>query len=188
MIVCETETFTEQRSHIMREATVGHLLRGEGPRTEILIGERTSLFFNGLLGCPGGKFSGNEGMNNCLDRELREEIGVHIVRESVTHIASVNYFHPGKAGPAPEWRVHFLEITEWKKEPQPLEGFKSLIWVPLAALPYEKMNVDLMFWLPCALSPTHRNGHVLEVDIVYNDPELTKVSRCGISFKNGKEK
>ena len=75
----------------------------------------------GLWEFPGGKRESNESFEQCLVRELREELGIEVtVRELVE---SVTHEYPGKT-------VHLkFFVCEWQKnEPQAL-GCSECKWV-----------------------------------------------------------
>ena len=170
---------------MLREATVGHLLRGSGQETEVLLGLRDSLFLNGVWNGPGGKLEPGESIPIGLKREVREEIEVEIDLTSAKHFATADFYHPvpGSVTYTHEWRVHYFRITRWSGEPRPVEGFRELRWFLLHALPYEKMVVDQVAWLPLALSHLRNgNGSLLKVVIFYGDNKLKTVARGQFQF------
>src|SRR5947208_3418888 len=94
---------------------------------KLLITQRhADVHLGGLWEFPGGKREPNESFEQCLPRELREELGIEVVvgelLESLTH----EY---------PEKTVHLRFFRcEWKQnEPQPL-GCLALRWVTAVEL------------------------------------------------------
>ncbi|MCC6290955.1 NUDIX domain-containing protein [Candidatus Nomurabacteria bacterium] len=160
-----------------QEATVCHLLRGDGPKTETLLGERKSRFCNGVLNGPGGKFNPDETALQCLCREVEEEIGVVVDPISAKHYASADFYHPVAEGYyAHKWRVHYFTATRWRGEPRPLAGFVNLQWFFIGKLPFDRMMSDQRLWLPAAL-PLRENGQLMELEIFYGDGGLRTVGR-----------
>lgn len=94
---------------------------------KLLITERhPDAHLGGLWEFPGGKREPNESFEECLVRELREELGIEVsvgeLVESITHAY-------------PEKTVHLKFFRcSWKEhEPQPL-GCVALQWVSAAEL------------------------------------------------------
>lgn len=165
----------------MQEATVCHLLRGSGEDAEILFGRRArSLFANGIWGGPGGKFEEGETISQCARREVREEFGVVIHVPTVRHFATADFYHPNASGHSLKWRVHFLDVTRWRGEPSPREGFDKLRWFPRRNLPYSLMMADQAAWLPLALHDT--TGRLLTVEIFYADEGLRTIAKGYFKF------
>jgi mutator protein MutT len=114
-------------------------------RGKLLITQRhASAHLGGLWEFPGGKRERNETFEQCLERELREELGVEVsvggVLESITHE------YPGKT-------VHlkFFPCRLRAGEPQPL-GCPALKWVgksELKAYPFPAADARLLGML-CA--------------------------------------
>lgn len=166
----------------MREATVGHLLRGDGRNTQVLLGQRIkTLFCGGIWNGPGGKFEEEDRENAlaCLVRELREEIGVKIRKPSARHFATLDCYIPNGSGHQLEQRVHFFNITGWNGEPQPLEGYSQLKWFSLRKLPWKRMHSDRTIWLPLALKEPEK---MLRVEIFYGDAGLKTVVKAALQF------
>lgn len=165
----------------MHEATVCHLLRGEGDDQEILLAERASLFCNGIWNGPGGKMKEGERPLTCLARETMEEIGVRIARKSARHFATVDFYHPYHNEHRLEWRVHFFRVTVWTGEPNPKEGFSRFSWFKHKDLPYDKMMADQKVWVPLTLNGT-ASGRLLMAEIYYGDAELRTIDRGSFRF------
>jgi 8-oxo-dGTP diphosphatase len=69
---------------------------------------------------PGGKIEAGEDARTALARELREELGIE-VRESAPWITRVYAYTHATV------RLHFLRVTRWDGEPQPLED-QAIKW------------------------------------------------------------
>ncbi len=103
------------------DVAVGVLMRPDGT---ILLGNRPAdKPWPGWWELPGGKLEPGETVMQALDRELFEEIGVHV------KVASpwVTYVHKY---PTTTVRLAFCRVTGWTGEPQGLEG-QELRWVDL---------------------------------------------------------
>jgi mutator protein MutT len=94
---------------------------------KLLITQRhLEAHLGGLWEFPGGKRKPNEGFEACLERELREELGIEVtvgeLVESITHAY-------------PEKTVHlrFYRCRWERHEPQPL-GCPAFKWISAAEL------------------------------------------------------
>jgi 8-oxo-dGTP diphosphatase len=76
--------------------------------------------YSGFWEFPGGKIEAGEDPRTALIRELREELGIE-VREATPWITLVYAYTHATV------RLHFLRVTRWDGEPQPLED-QAIKW------------------------------------------------------------
>jgi len=96
----------------------------------------------GLWEFPGGKQESGESLEQCLARELREELGIEI-REPVPRRV-IHYAYPDKTV-----ELHFFQCRIAEGEPLPL-GCEEIRWVTameLADLETPPADRDLIHWL-----------------------------------------
>lgn len=80
----------------------------------------------GLWEFPGGKVESGESVKRALNREIAEELGIHIGNSEP--LIRINYSYPDKSVLLDVWRV-----TEFTGEPQGLEG-QPIQWCDIATL------------------------------------------------------
>ncbi len=94
---------------------------------EVLITERLCDGpFNGLWEFPGGKIDAGESPIAALQRELREELGIEAV--ALEPFMNLSHEYPDRLV-----ELEFFLVTDWRGEPEGLEG-QGLRWVEIAAL------------------------------------------------------
>ncbi len=82
--------------------------------------------FAGLWEFPGGKIRDNEPSSSALRRELREELGIDIVHQSL--LMSLEYDYPDRLV-----CIDFFLVDTWTNLPQGRDG-QALKWVAPEAL------------------------------------------------------
>lgn len=91
-------------------------------RGEVLIAQRHDhVHQGGLWEFPGGKVTGDEPVEQALERELREELGVEV--RTARPLIRVAHDYPERSVLLEVWRV-----LEWRGEPRGLEG-QAIAWV-----------------------------------------------------------
>jgi mutator protein MutT len=110
--------------HMQRiEVSAGVVFR-EG---KLLITRRhADVHLGGFWEFPGGKREANEAFETCLQRELREELGIEIEVHEL--IESLDHDYPDKSV-----HLRFFRCAWLKNEPQPL-GCEALAWITLPEL------------------------------------------------------
>ena len=80
----------------------------------------------GLWEFPGGKQELGETLEQCLQRELKEEIDIEV--DAVKHFDVLRYRYPEK-----EVELHFFTCSIFQGDPKPLESIE-MAWVPKGEL------------------------------------------------------
>jgi len=80
---------------------------------------------------PGGKVEPNESVENCLRRELHEELSVNIGSIGKVEVQAADYDDGGK------FEVHYCFVTDFEGEPLN-NVFEQIRWVS----PYELTKLD----------------------------------------------
>ncbi len=108
-------------------ATAGGFLIQRGG---ILLEKRPAraILSPGLWDTPGGKLREGEAPEEALCRELKEELGVRVLRFRLGTVADEEILR--EEGPPLLCRHFEYLVLEWKGEPRPLEG-QELSWIPL---------------------------------------------------------
>jgi len=108
---------TDTRPHV--EVAVGILQRGSD--SAVLLAQRPEgKPYAGWWEFPGGKLEAGESVEDALDRELYEELGVRITACRVFDAVEFSYPHA-------RVRLHFRLVTAWSGEPRAREG-QALAW------------------------------------------------------------
>ncbi len=132
----------------MIHATLCFIVR-EGSPSHILLGKKKRGFGVGKLNGIGGKLAPDESPEDGIVREVREEVGLTIFKETLRpggHITFRFPFHPEF-----DHFVHVFLATEWEGEPR--ESAEMLPrWFPISDLPFDRMWQDDAYWLPIVLN------------------------------------
>ncbi len=100
---------------------------------------------------PGGRMEPGESPEDCLRRELEEEIGIRVKSERM--IGNLTFYEEGKL----DWLVYIFRIEAY--EGQPNESGEALPrWFPLNEIPFDQMWEDDSYWLPLLIEGKSLNG------------------------------
>lgn len=129
----------------MRKVTLCFLLR----KGEICLAMKKRGFGEGKYNGVGGKLDEGETVEQGALREMEEEIGVVARNEDLEHSGTVTFTFAAK----PDWdqEVHVFLVRKWSGSPTETEEMAPT-WFPLDAIPYEKMWIDDIHWLPTVLA------------------------------------
>ena len=82
--------------------------------------------FDGLWEFPGGKISDDESVGEALKRELAEELGIEAT--ALRPFMELHHEYPDRIVD-----LEFFLVSEWRGEPEGLEG-QGVRWLPAAEL------------------------------------------------------
>lgn len=104
----------------------------ERPDGSFLLAQRPQgKVYAGWWEFPGGKVETGEPLAQALGRELREELGIRIVK-AYPWISRVHVYEHGTV------MIHFFRVVEWQGEPHPHEG-QAFVWQRIDRLTVEPM-------------------------------------------------
>ena len=151
----------------MIHATLCFVIR-EGSPSHILLGKKKRGFGVGKLNGIGGKLALGESPEDGIIREVYEEVGLTISKETLHPTGHITFrfpFHPEF-----DHFVHVFLTTEWEGEP--IESAEMLpAWFPVNEIPFERMWQDDAYWLPIVLK-----GRTISAEFEFGDDNETVVS------------
>lgn len=121
------------------EVAVGVLIR---PGGDFLLTSRPfGKVYAGYWEFPGGKLEMGETVEQALQRELQEELGIEVLHSQPWREEVVDYPHALV-------RLHFCKVLAWRQELQMREG-QSFSWeqLPVRVKPVLPGTVPVLTWL-----------------------------------------
>lgn len=85
-----------------------------------------------------------ESPEDCLKRELEEEIGIKVRGEKM--IGSLSFYEDGRL----DWFVYLFQIQDYEGEPKETKEVLPL-WFSLNEIPFDQMWEDDRHWLPLVI-------------------------------------
>lgn len=121
------------------DVAVGVLIRPDGDF--LLTSRPDDKVYAGYWEFPGGKFESGESVQQALQRELQEELGIHADRIETWRQELVDYPHALV-------RLHFCKVWHWTGELQMREA-QSFAWqrLPVSVSPVLPGTVPVLQWL-----------------------------------------
>ncbi len=121
------------------DVAVGVLIRPDGDF--LLTSRPADKVYAGYWEFPGGKFEPGESVQQALQRELHEELGIHIDQIEPWRQELVDYPHALV-------RLHFCKVWAWTGELQMREA-QSFSWqrLPVTVSPVLPGTVPVLRWL-----------------------------------------
>ncbi len=159
----------------MIEATLCYLIRRK-PTPAVLLGFKKIGFGKGKLDGIGGKLEPGETAAQAAVREVTEETGVRIKTQDLVPVGDVRFLFP--ASREMEHHVYLFLARRWKGEPRETEEILPA-WVPMAAIPWQKMWADAVHWLPRVLE-----GQDVRGEITFN-PNNESVAAVDLEWVEG---
>jgi len=135
------------------EVAVGVLVRSDG--AFLLTSRPAGKPYAGYWEFPGGKLEAEEDVRAALVRELREELGVHVLSARPWHDEMVDYPHALV-------HLHFWIVNAWEGALRMLEG-QSFAWqqLPVELEPILPGTIPVLTWFAQERGfqgPTYRVG------------------------------
>jgi 8-oxo-dGTP diphosphatase len=121
------------------DVAVGVLIRPDGDF--LLTSRPADKVYAGYWEFPGGKFEPGESVQQALQRELHEELGIHIDQIEAWRQELVDYPHALV-------RLHFCKVWHWSGALQMREA-QSFSWqrLPVSVSPVLPGTVPVLQWL-----------------------------------------
>lgn len=120
------------------EVAVGVLIDAEG--RFLLTSRPAGKVYAGYWEFPGGKLEPGETVEQALQRELQEELGIRVGAAQPWKIEIVDYEHA-------RVRLHFCKVVDWRGEFQMREG-QAMAWqsLPVQVRPVLPGTVPVLQW------------------------------------------
>ena len=147
----------------LRDATLVFLVKKSQEKiSEICLAMKKRGFGMNRWNGVGGKVEKDEKINNAIEREAREEIGVEI--RQANKVAELSFFFPHNPAWNQKVHVYFSEI--WGGEPSESEEMKPQ-WSPTQEIPFNHMWPDDEFWVPEVLS-----GKLVKATFIFGEGDV----------------
>ena len=139
----------------MKLVTILFLRKGD----QILLALKKRGFGEGKWNGVGGKADPGESATQAAIRECQEEIGVTPINPTL--VGKIKFYE--KTDPSFGHYAHVFFATEWGGQPTETEEMRPE-WFTVQDIPYDKMWVDDILWLPLVL-----DGKLLEATITFDN-------------------
>lgn len=151
----------------MVHATLCFIIR-EGSPPHVLLGKKKRGFGIGKFNGIGGKLAPDESPEDGIVREVQEEVGVILPKETLRSAGHITFRFPFR--PEFDHFVHLFLAYEW--EGKPCESAEMApVWFPVGDIPFDQMWQDDAYWLPIVL-----NGKAIQGEFEFGEDNETVVS------------
>ena len=133
----------------MFDVVVVYLTRHLSDSTEILLGKKGRGLGEGLIVGPGGKVAPGEELAVAASREVSEEVGLTVLPEHLTHMATLTYPFPDR--PENSQRSYVFQATEFSGVARNTDELIPA-WYRVEDIPWDRMWDDAKLWLPRVLA------------------------------------
>jgi len=126
----------------LRKSTLCFLIKED----KVLLAMKKRGFGKGMWNGVGGKQDEKETIEQTAKRETKEEIGVNL--ENLQKVATLDFYFDNNS----DWNQQVIVFLtkNWKGEPEETEEMAPK-WFEINKLPFKKMWVDDIHWLPLVL-------------------------------------
>ena len=112
---------------------------------QVLLIEKKTGLGKGKINAPGGKVEAGESWQACAQRELLEEVNLHV--DVITHMATLRFLMSDYA----DIECHVFFTNDFKGIAQESPEARPF-WCPKDQIPFHLMWEDDQYWLPRALA------------------------------------
>lgn len=160
----EREIQTQKESkEKLRDVTLVFLIKKSNEAiSNICLAMKKRGFGAGRWNGAGGKVEREEGIEDAVKREAKEEIGVEV--KSMGKVAELTFYFPHN--PAWDQVAHVYFSEEWGGEPEESEEMKPA-WFSTPEIPFSSMWATDAFWLPEVLS-----GKLVKATFVFGEGDV----------------
>lgn len=123
--------------------------------SRILLGMKKRGFGEGRWNGFGGKVKSGETIEQGLERELTEEVGIKPLDLRKRGIIEFTF----EEKPDEKLRVHIFQISRYSGDPRESEEMLPE-WFGLDSIPYDKMWPDDPYWIPEMLKGKQIGGYI----------------------------
>lgn len=132
----------------LKEATLGFLIKDGFVWLAIKTQKIGEGYWNGY---GGGIEPEDKNLIDSLEREIKEECGVKISKETVEKVAIIDFHNTKSDGKIFVCKVYIFFIKEWEGEPKESKEMKTPTKFEINNLPFENMMPADKEWLPLVL-------------------------------------
>ncbi|MFW5888226.1 MAG: 8-oxo-dGTP diphosphatase [Patescibacteria group bacterium] len=125
--------------HFPNKATICYLIDSEG---RLLLQKKSKGFGKGKWNGPGGKIEKGETPKECVQREVKEETGIEVLK--VESRGELEFIFPHK--PEDNFYCYVFVARDFQGEPED-KGEGELKWFKKEELPLSRMWDDDRYWL-----------------------------------------
>jgi 8-oxo-dGTP diphosphatase len=125
------------------------LTRASGDGHQVLLGHKKTGLGTGKIVGLGGHVEPDETPAQAAAREVKEEAGISVSADDLTHAAHLTFLFPVR----PQWDMEVAVFTsaDWTGEATETAEITPE-WFPFTALPLDRMWDDARHWLPRVLA------------------------------------
>lgn len=126
----------------------------------ILLARKKRGHGEGKLNGAGGKLEPNETPLAAAEREVHEELCIHV--DGLEEVATLHFTQEPKVDAYSDEDCTVYLCRSWAGEPTESDELEPF-WFPLSSIPYDRMWADDQYWLPLVLA-----GKQLEASFMFD--------------------
>lgn len=155
------------------EATLVICKKDEGMFEQVLMAVAQRDQGAGLLNFPGGKVRDGMTQEECAIDELFVEVGLQGKVEDLQKVAFLKFYFDGQL----KYSCHVYFLLKWEGAPRESEEMKEPHWYLTEHLPYKRMWLADLKWLPDVLA-----GSIIKEGSIHYNEDATEVLSCKLTL------